>query len=227
MTLALLAACQPADVSREAAATAPSVDAARTLGRSADPVGTPVAAPALVRVAIDGQPALGSESAPVVIVEFMDYECPFCRKFARTTFVDLRQRYIDAGKVRWVARNLPLPTHPRARPAAIAARCAAAQGRFWEMHDVLLTDSGSMADDELRAHARRFGLDEPAFSACLRSDEHGVALDADLEVARAARVRATPSFLVGRAVGDVVQGQMLVGDVGVQAFDAAIARYSQ
>jgi protein-disulfide isomerase len=224
----LLAACQPATLEQQppAAPIPRSQMPDRALGSSADPSSNAVvAAPQLLRVSIAGQPSLGSEAAAVVVVEFMDYECPYCRRFAKGTFAELRKRYVDTGQVRWVSRNLPLPAHPRARPAAIAARCADAQGRFWEMHDALLTDSGSMSDEELRAIARRIGLNELQFSECLRADDHADALKGDLAAARAARVRATPSFIVGRVDGDFVQGQMLVGDEGTAAFDAAIARH--
>jgi protein-disulfide isomerase len=228
----LLAACQTASVAvDERAPSAPQQKPQvpdRRQGQSADQPATPVvAAPAPVQVSIAGQPALGSADAPVTIVEFMDYECPFCRRFAKTTFPQLRARYIDSGQVRWISRNLPLPMHARARPAAIAARCAAEQGKFWEMHDRLLTQAGSMADDELRALARTLALDSASFSQCLGRSEHNTALDADVAAARAALIRATPSFIVGRASGEIVQGPVLVGDENAAAFDAAIARYLQ
>lgn len=231
LLLIVLAACQPATVPEQGPAqvgpapgTAPSAD--RRLGRSADQAGAAVIpAPVPAQVSIAGQPSLGSAAAPVTIVEFMDYQCPYCRRFAKNTFPALRARYVDSGQVRWVSRNLPLPSHARARPAAIAARCAAEQGRFWEMHDALLTEAGSMADDELRSLARRLALDERRFSECLASGTHQAALDADVASARAARVRATPSFIIGRANGELVEGQVLVGDEGLAAFEAAIARY--
>ena len=228
----LVSACQPAgDAVENTTAPPPAAEPApqapdRSLGQSADQAASPtIAVPAPAQVPIVGQPALGSADAPVTIVEFMDYECPYCRRFAKNTFPKLRARYVESGQVRWVSRNLPLPMHARARPAAIAARCADEQGRFWDMHDALLTEAGSMADDELRAWAQRLDLDGGRFSECLGSSGHHAALDQDMAAARAARIRATPSFIVGRANGEVVQGQVLVGDEGFAAFDAAIARY--
>lgn len=230
----LICACQPATVAVQEAPSpaAPPQPAAqspdRRQGQSADQVAPPiVSAPAPAQVSIAGQPAVGSADAPVTIVEFMDYECPYCRRFAKNTFAQLRARYVESGQVRWVSRNLPLPMHARARPAAIAARCAGEQGRFWEMHDALLTQAGSMADDELRSLARELSLDGGRFSECTGRGDHNAVLDQDVTAARAARIRATPSFIVGRANGEVVQGQALVGDEGLAAFDAAIARYLQ
>lgn len=223
-----VAACQPATTAQQRSAEPTPQPAApdRTLGRSADQsTNLTVTAPRVARVSVAGQPSLGSEAAPVAIVEFMDYECPYCRRFTKSAFPELRKRYVDSGQVRWVSRNLPLPGHRRARPAAVAARCADAQARFWPMHDALLTDSGSMADDELLAMARRLGLDEPRFSACLRAADHAAVLDADVAAARAAGIRATPSFIIGRRNGDVVEGQIVVGDEDPAAFEAAIARY--
>src|SRR5665213_2353557 len=90
------------------------------------------------KLRLEGGFSLGSNDAPVTIVEFTDYQCPFCRGFESTTFSEIRKKYIDTGKVRFVVRDLPLAEmHPDAMQAAEAAHCAGDQGQFWRMHDVL------------------------------------------------------------------------------------------
>jgi protein-disulfide isomerase len=181
--------------------------------------------PAVPLIGIAGDPTLGSASAPVTIVEFMDYQCPFCQNFARETFPQLEARYIATGKVRYVARDFPLPRHERARPAAVAAACAGEQGRFWEMHDALLGSMGKLRDDDFVMAAAQVGLDRARFDACRAEPRHAARLDADSVAARAAGVRGTPSFLVGASRGDVAQGQLLTGDEDFAAFEKVLAKY--
>src|SRR5277367_6195365 len=100
----------------------------------------PQPAPASDKVKMSVTPgwySLGRDDAPVTVVEFADYQCPFCRKFHSETFAEIKKNYIDTGKVRYVSRDLPLDFHPNAAPAAQAARCAGEQHKFWEMHDAI------------------------------------------------------------------------------------------
>src|SRR5437773_10547832 len=117
-------------------------------------------------------PELGRRDAPVTIVEFSDYQCPFCRQFVTTTLPALKSTYVDAGKLRWVFRDFPLDhIHPYARKASEAARCAGEQGKYWEMHDALF-QSQQLAPEQLPEQASRLGLDGGAFAACLASGKY-------------------------------------------------------
>lgn len=182
-------------------------------------------APWAPTLAIAANPALGAADAPVTIVEFLDYQCPFCQKFALETYPRIKTNYIDTGKVRYVSRDFPLPQHERARPAAIAAACAGEQGRFWEMHDALLAGAGRLRDSDIAAHARTLGLDRARFDACRAEPRHAKRLNADYAAARAVGVSGTPNFLVGANRGEVAQGQLLTGDEDFAAFEKVLARY--
>jgi protein-disulfide isomerase len=184
-----------------------------------------MALPAVPQLAIGADPVIGAPDAPVTVVEFIDYECPYCQRFAQETFPQLKANYIDTGKVRYVARDFPLRNHPRARPAAIAAACAGEQGRFWEMHEALLGAAGQLRDADFDRHAERLGLDRARFDACRGEARHEARLTADFQAARALGVGGTPSFLVGKSRGSVAQGRLLQGDEDYAAFERAIAGY--
>lgn len=138
-------------------------------------------------------PSRGPADAPVTIVQFMEYQCYYCNK-ALPTVEKIVETYGD--KVRVVYKDYPLPGHERAMPAAIAARCAAAQGKHTEMHRALLGNQDALADADLVRHARDVGVDTKAFERCLSNPEHVAAIQADVAAGQAAGVNATPTFLV-------------------------------
>ncbi|NIP30380.1 MAG: thioredoxin domain-containing protein, partial [Candidatus Dadabacteria bacterium] len=104
--------------------------------------------PQTVKVSIDDDPIKGDLNAPVTIVEFSDYECPFCKRNHDQVFTKLKQEYIDSGKVRYVFRDYPLGFHKKAVPAAIAANCAGEQGKYWEINDFLFQSRANLADEK-------------------------------------------------------------------------------
>jgi protein-disulfide isomerase len=220
------AAPDPAPV----AAAVPPAPRELPVGTSLDPAGGPVLQPPVPAAAltaptvpIAGAPTLGAASAPVTIVEFMDYECPYCQGFAQTDFPALKARHIDTGNVRYVLVNFPLPRHPRARPAAVAAACAEAQGKFWPMHERLLAkDAGPLRDEDFTRHARALALDLDAFGRCRVERADASWLEVDAAAARAAGVSGTPSFLIGRSAGDVARGRLLRGAPTLAEFDRQI-----
>ena len=129
--------------------------------------------PRTATVTIDpDRPAMGSADAPVTVVEFTDYQCPFCRRFTQSTFPLIQKQYIDTGKVRWVVRDLPLAFHANARKAGQSVHCANEQGKFWEMRDTLFKNSAKLGEEDLRKYAGDVGLDVSAFDSCLASDRH-------------------------------------------------------
>ena len=178
--------------------------------------------PTTARVSIKGKHTMGAADAPVTVVEFADYQCPFCLRFTKTTFPLLKKKYIDTGKVRWVALNLPLPFHKDARKAAQAAHCAGEQDKFWEMRELLFRNPQKLNTENLPAHAETLSLEMTAFNECLQSDRHLAEIDQDAKDANAVRLTGTPSFIVGKTASDVITGQVVVGAQPVRVFDAAI-----
>ena len=149
--------------------------------------------PPRVEIEADG-PSLGPEDAPVTIVEFGDFQCPFCRKAAGRMY-SLAEKYPE--EVRIVYRHLPLESiHPRARAAAEAAACAADQGLFWAYHDRLFANPRAFGDRGLRGHARELGADTAVFDACFEKREHAAVVDADVAAAAALGITGTPAFAI-------------------------------
>jgi predicted DsbA family dithiol-disulfide isomerase len=147
------------------------------------------------RIALAGRGhSKGPENAPVTVVEFSDYECPFCRR-AEPTVTQMLQEY--AGKVRFEYRHFPLESiHPKARAAGEAAACADEQGRFWEYHAQLFTGGDALAQPKLVEHATKLGLDVAAFQSCLGEGRGRARVDADVAAGQAAGVTGTPAFFV-------------------------------
>jgi len=137
----------------------------------------------------------GSAAAPVTIYEWSDYECPFCKR-AQEVLLRLQGEFPDT--VRLVFKDFPLRSHPNALPAALAARCAGAQGHYWAYHDLLFVAQPDLSRDDLIGYARRLGLDAPAFTECLDSSRFRDAVLADQREGREAGVRATPTFFINQ-----------------------------
>jgi protein-disulfide isomerase len=162
-------------------------------------------------------PTFGPASAPVTMVAFSDYQCPYCKK-AQETVDALLSRY--TGKIRLVHRDFPLDFHPRAHMAARAAYCAGEQGRFWEYHRAMLLEPGDLSDTELRARARALELQEPAFVSCLASDRHDAKVTASLQDAQKLGVNATPTYFIN---GRQISGARPLSQF-VQVVDEELAR---
>ncbi|MEA3335662.1 MAG: thioredoxin domain-containing protein [Chloroflexota bacterium] len=161
----------------------------------------------------------GDPDAPVTIVEYSDFQCPYCSRWVLDTYPTLLEEYIDTGKVRLEFRDFPLNFHPNADEAAIATRCAAEQGAYWEMHDRLFESQAGWANlpdtgEAFASYADDLGLDVEAFEQCLNSGRYDEALVEDLQAGQAAGVSGTPSFLIN--------GQLLVGAQPAQVFRQAI-----
>lgn len=169
-----------------------------------------------VNVGSEG-PAKGSPQAPVVIVEFSDFECPACKKAGGV----LRRLVAEYGdRVRVVYRHLPLSIHKQAFAAAQSSVCADRQGRFWEMHDLLFSAaSGGLSDDALRGYAAQLGLDARAFDDCMASEESRAAVLKDQQDAHAAGIRSTPTF--------VVNGKLAQSGMSAAEFKALVDRELQ
>ncbi|MBI4361244.1 thioredoxin domain-containing protein [Candidatus Micrarchaeota archaeon] len=165
----------------------------------------------------------GRADAPVIVVEFSDYQCPFCRRFYAETLPLIQGDYIDSGKVRFYFKDFPLSFHPMAHVSSEAARCAGDQGKYWQMHDKMFgeqnadssgTTTVNYSVDDLKAWAREIGLDGTAFDACLDSGKYKDSVAADYREGVSAGISGTPSF--------VINGQTLVGAQPYSAFKSVI-----
>jgi len=185
---------------------------------------TPPPAPQNVVLTLDGDPAKGDRNARVVLVEFTDYQCPFCGRHARDTFPQIDAEYVKTGKLRYVTREFPLESiHPQAFKASEAALCAGDQGKYWEMHGRLFTNQRELAPDQLAAHAQAVGLDEKKFSACLGGGSKAAKVRRDLADGAKAGVTGTPAFFIGVADGATVKvSRVIRGAVPFAAFKDAI-----
>ncbi len=156
-------------------------------------------------------PARGPESAKVTIVEFSDFQCPFCSR-AHDTVEEVMNAY--PGKVRLVFRHFPLDFHQQAPKAAEASLCANDQGKFWEYHDVLFKNQQKLQVEDLKAHATGLGLDAGKFNECLDSGKHATTVKEDTEAGKKVGVNGTPAFFIN--------GQMLSGAQPLDAFKQII-----
>jgi len=157
--------------------------------------------PIRVDVAATG-PAKGPANAPVTIVEFSDFQCPFCSRLT-PTLKQVEEKYGD--KVRLVFRQYPLPFHQNAQKAAEASLCALDQGKFWELHDAMFGNQAELGVDQLKAKAASLGLNADKFNKCLDSGEKAAAIQADIKAGSAAGVSGTPAmFINGRFINGAV-----------------------
>jgi protein-disulfide isomerase len=179
--------------------------------------------PRRVEMPIVGQ-MLGNPDAPLTMVEFTDLECPFCRRFYTTTFEQLKTAYIDTNKLRYVSRDFPLDAiHPLAVTAARAARCAGAQGRFWEMRHGILKNNVALTKELFFSGADALQLDAPRFKSCVDDPKaFATEIQRDMTDAERAGVTGTPAFVVGRTSGMVLDGILMMGAQPFEAFDAQL-----
>lgn len=154
--------------------------------------------------------ALGSANAALTIIEFSDYQCPYCRRFHEQILPALRRTYIDTGKVQLIFKDFPLSMHPQAMAAALAGRCAAAQEKFWPMNALLFAHQDKLEAALYPRLAQTLALDVEAFKKCMRDPALREIVRRDQDQARSLNIDATPSFLIGRMQGE----RILVERVG-------------
>ena len=176
-------------------------------------------------VRIADEPVKGNGGAKVALIEFSDYQCPFCARYNADTRSQIEDDYVDTGKVKYVFRDLPLPFHKQAFKAAEAAHCAGEQGKFWEMHDLLFRNQTALGPEQLPGYARTLGLSESDFASCL--DRGGFAADIKRDIADAGTVgiSGTPTFLIGIVQpgdGRVRVVKKLVGAKPYEEFKSAL-----
>jgi len=167
---------------------------------------------------------LGKSTAPLTMVEFTDYQCPFCGRFEATTFPEIKRNYIDTGKLRLIVRDLPLEgLHPYAMKAAQAVHCAADQGKFWAMHDLLFENQNKLDADSLNGYAtKNLGLNGATFSKCMADGKHLQEIAGEARYAQSLGITGTPTFIIGKTQGDTVEGRVVVGALPYANFAAVI-----
>jgi protein-disulfide isomerase len=174
--------------------------------------------PANAILDLGNKPSKGERSAKLTLVEFSDYQCPYCGKYARETAPEIVKQYVESGKLRYVVLNLPLESiHPLAFKAAEAADCAREQGKYWEMRDRLFANQKSL--EPWTAHAEAVGLDVANFQTCLNSGKYTDEVRQDMAEARKAGVTGTPAFFLAYT-GTSSKIKTLTSLKGAQSFSA-------
>ena len=182
--------------------------------------------PILEGVNVGALPMKGQFDSQVGIVEFTDYQCPYCKRHFTEIFQTLDSKYVESGIVKYYISDFPLANHSSAKPAAIAASCAHEQGRYWQFHDELFDHSPGIDELTIRAITKLVGIDNAQFDECTSSPAKQAALEAQLEMAQDLGVTGTPTFLLGPVSEDGIirNGVVLRGYQSIEIFEDVIGR---
>lgn len=168
-------------------------------------------------------PTLGSQQAKVAIVEFTDYQCPYCAQYHSETFESLKKEYIDTGKVQYVLRDFPLDFHAYAKGAAIAANCAGEQDAYWQMNHQLFSNQSELGDGLYEKSAQSLGLNMDLFESCVNSPEQVQKVEEDVVYGQEIGVNGTPTFFIGRVEnGQLTDAKEVSGTKPLSAFSRII-----
>jgi len=187
-------------------------------------VAEPLPPGTIVETSADGPLILGRPDAPVTMVEFVDYECSFCRRYHRETYARILKEFVDTGLVRYVVRDFPMQMHKNSVTTARAARCGAQQGKFWEMREALFASKRLDVDGVVDAGAAA-GLDKAKLRDCVANAKVNASIKQDLEEGLRIGVEAAPTFVIGRSKGDRVEGGFFPGAKAYELFDSRIRAY--
>jgi protein-disulfide isomerase len=205
----LLGACTTPSSTR-ASASEPAAAETRQRSSNSSGIAYQESAVSIARIAppivgLAGAHRMGSAQATIGIVEFSDYQCPYCRGFHDPVFPRLKKEYVDTGIAQFIHKDLPLKSmHPQALPAALAAGCAGAQQRFWPMHEALYANNGRLAPELYLQLGRELGLDGAKFTACLGDASRKQAIMRDVAEAQGLNITGTPSFVLGKIEGNIL-----------------------
>lgn len=168
---------------------------------------------------IDDSPSKGNKDAKLVLVEFSDYQCPFCGRHVRETDPQLEADYIKTGKVKHIFKDFPLDFHKNAFKAAEAANCAGDEGKYWEMHDVLFKNQTALTNEDILTYAKGIGIkDTNKFTQCLDSGKYAEEIKEDIKVGQQAGVTGTPTFFLGFTEKDGTKVKVVSKIVGAKAY---------
>lgn len=178
-------------------------------------------------ISLSGAPFLGKPDAPLTLVEFTDYQCPFCKRHAAGTLPQIVKEYVETGKLKYVLRDFPLKQiHSQASKLSEAVQCAGDQGKAWEMHDRIFSAEKSPDPSKLSKDVKALGLDAKSFKTCLDSDKYAKQIDASIAEGNQLGVTGTPAFFLGKTdlndPGKILATDMLVGSQPFAAFKRAI-----
>ena len=178
----------------------------------------------VVEVQVDeAVPSRGSIDAELVVVEFSDYQCPFCKRFADSVLAQLSANYVDTGRVRYVFMDFPLSIHPQAQKAAEAAHCSGDQGKYWEMHDLLFANQRALHPEDLVTYATRLGLESERFESCFSNGNYAQVVSDRMQTGLDAGLSATPSFVIGTMTASgSVRGRVVLGAQPLEVFQTVI-----
>jgi len=152
-------------------------------------------------VSLQGAALVGRKDAAFVVIEFSDFQCPYCARFATDSWPGIRAKFIDSGRVLFAFRHLPLSAHPFALQAARMAECGRRQNRFWELHDLFFRDGARLATEALAETAARVGANREQLEGCIQT-EGREAVESDVAQAQALGIRGTPTFFFGTSLKD-------------------------
>lgn len=175
------------------------------------------AKPAKPDLNLSGVFTTGSNNASIAVVEFSDYECPFCKRHHNATYGKLKKNYIDTGKVRYAMMDFPLSFHRQAEGAAVAARCAGKQGKFWQMRDALFDAKEPLGESLYRKLADNIALKSGDFERCLKDKSMVVKVNRQMDYGSQLGVQGTPAFFIGKIEGGKVVNPRLLS--GAQAYN--------
>ncbi|TKB43202.1 DsbA family protein [Thalassotalea mangrovi] len=172
-------------------------------------------------------PRLGDDEAKIAIIEFSDFQCPYCKRFIEQTFPSIQRKFIDAGKTAYFVRDFPLSFHPQARGAAIAGHCAHQQQKYWQLREVFFNNIAKLSDDYYRQAASSLDIDMDAFNDCIESATEDN-INEDIALARSLGVTGTPAFVIGKIEGNsLIDAQLLIGAQPQSSFEYVIAQLSK
>ncbi len=165
-------------------------------------------------------PLMGDAQAQLAIIEFSDYQCPYCKRFIDQTFTKLKSNYVDSGKVKYLTRDFPLAFHPKAQGAAIAANCSLQQNAYWPMRAALFKNMKQLGDPLYQQTAVELALDMGKFSECLADKAMADKIAQDIAYGRSLGIKGTPSFVIGRIENNQLITPKLV--VGAQSYETFV-----
>lgn len=178
--------------------------------------------PTQANVDDNGQlPMLGDAQAKLAIIEFSDYQCPYCKRFIDQTYPKLKSNYIESGKVKYLTRDFPLAFHKQAQGAAIAANCSLQQNAYWPMRAALFKNMQQLGDPLYQQTATELALDMGKFSECLADQSVADKIAQDIAYGKSLGIRGTPSFVIGRVENNQLITPKLV--VGAQSYETFAA----
>jgi protein-disulfide isomerase len=171
-----------------------------------------------------GESFIGDPAAPVTMIEYSDFQCPYCALFHARTFPKIKAKYIDSGQLRFIHRHLPLPAHRLAVTAAEAAACAGDQGLYWILTDLMFSRASCLECQGVVELSKAVPLDRGRFEECVSSERHRPEIDQDIAAAKALNLRGTPTFIVGRTTTTGVKGIAFEGARAFEEFESRIDR---